>query len=237
MERPEPVEAAQALVAERFPEAVAAFVTGSVVTPMRTETSDLDIVVVRAEGSKVYRESLMYQGWPVELFVHTRESLRWFREREGRERVATLDRMVATGIAVAGAKEACDELQHDSREYVAAGPQVKSDLDFKRYVITDLIDDFVGSQNDAETLMIAQSLYRAILELVLLANNEWSAGGKWLVRAVDQIEQGLTLEISQAMRHLVAADDRQPLIDAADRVLSPYGGRYWAGYYSEAKLD
>ena len=35
MNRLEPIDAARALVEERFPEATAAFLTGSVVTPMR----------------------------------------------------------------------------------------------------------------------------------------------------------------------------------------------------------
>jgi hypothetical protein len=46
MARMDPVDDARALVAERFPDAVAAFIGDGVLSSRRTATSDLDIVVV-----------------------------------------------------------------------------------------------------------------------------------------------------------------------------------------------
>ena len=65
---------ARDLVAERFPDATWAILTGSVLGPDRTAGSDLDIVVLR-EQEPGYRESLYFRGWPVELFVHTPDRL------------------------------------------------------------------------------------------------------------------------------------------------------------------
>lgn len=237
MTRPEPIDVARALVAERFPEAVAAFLTGSVVTPMRTDTSDLDIVVVRTDGSVVFRESVIFQDWPVELFVHTAESLHIFRGREAQKRLATLDRMIAMGVPIAGDAALCDDLQVAAREYVERGPQDAPDVEFKRYYVTDLLDDLAGSRNESETLMIAHTLYRNTLELLLLGANAWAAGGKWLVRAADDIDATLTRDLDAALRELITLDNAQPLVDVVDRVLDRFGGRLWAGYYNEAKLD
>lgn len=58
----DPVEAARALVSERFPAALAAFPGDGVLSARRTATSDLDIVVVLAGPPAPYRESLQWQG-------------------------------------------------------------------------------------------------------------------------------------------------------------------------------
>ncbi|MEU3183354.1 nucleotidyltransferase domain-containing protein [Streptomyces sp. NPDC006923] len=78
----DPVAAAAAVVAERHPQAYAAFLCGSVITPRRTAYSDLDVVVLMDGDPAPYRESLRYAGWPVELFVHTRSSWDGYVERE-----------------------------------------------------------------------------------------------------------------------------------------------------------
>lgn len=74
----DPVAAACALVGEQFPAARAAFLGDGVLSPRRTATSDLDVVVVLAGPPAPYRESLRWRGWPVETFVHDRDSLESF---------------------------------------------------------------------------------------------------------------------------------------------------------------
>src|ERR1022692_5262518 len=65
----DPVADAADLVRDRFPDALAAFLGGGVLSACRTATSDLDIVVLLAGPPAPYRESLQFRGWPVELFV------------------------------------------------------------------------------------------------------------------------------------------------------------------------
>ncbi|RAG85140.1 hypothetical protein DN069_13240, partial [Streptacidiphilus pinicola] len=81
-QRTQPVETARELVAERFAEARAAFVAGSVLTAQRTPTSDLDVLVLVGAEHPSYRESLRYAGWPVELFVQSEEVWRRFADAE-----------------------------------------------------------------------------------------------------------------------------------------------------------
>jgi len=90
------VAAAERLVGERFPAATAAFLGGSVVRGGATATSDLDITVLRAEGEP-YRESITYEGWPVELFVHTEESVRHYVAKDRAQRRPTMARLVSEG--------------------------------------------------------------------------------------------------------------------------------------------
>lgn len=238
MERLDPVDAARALVAERFPETIAAFVTGSVLTSHRTDTSDLDIVVVRPDGSPVFRESLIHEGWPVELFVQTPAAIEKFSAAEVAAGTATLDRMLSMAVVVAGDDDTSARIQQRSRDIVAAGPKAASqaDLDFKRYMITDLLDDLAGSTDRAESMAIAATLMTNTGSLVLLAQRRWRAGGKWWVRAVNDVAPGLADQLTAGLA-AVAVGDNQPLVTAVDEILLRYGGRLWAGYYSEATLN
>ena len=56
----EPLPAAQALVASAFPDALAAFLGGNVLSARRTATSDLDILVVVPGPPAPYRETIRY---------------------------------------------------------------------------------------------------------------------------------------------------------------------------------
>jgi len=70
------------LVAQRFPGARQAWLEGSVVLGLATETSDLDIVVLLDDVAGAYPEMLTFRGWLVELFVHTEGSFREFVTRD-----------------------------------------------------------------------------------------------------------------------------------------------------------
>jgi hypothetical protein len=72
--RGDPREVAAGVVAERFPDAVAAFLGGTVLGSLRTPLSDLDIVVLLPEGTAEGRETTEAGGWTVELFAMTRSA-------------------------------------------------------------------------------------------------------------------------------------------------------------------
>ncbi len=99
----DPVRDAAALVGERYPAAVAAFLGGGVLSARRTATSDLDIVVVLSGPPAPFRESLRWRGWPVELFVHDAASLEHFFGKDAARRRPTLARMCTSGVVLAGA--------------------------------------------------------------------------------------------------------------------------------------
>jgi len=71
--------------------------SGSVVSGGATETSDLDVTVLLATGP-AHRESVVWAGWPIELFVHTEESVRTFVAKDVKKRRPTMARLVATGV-------------------------------------------------------------------------------------------------------------------------------------------
>ena len=78
----EPLEVANRVVDEHFPQCLTAFLAIEVFSGARTPTSDLDIVVVLDGPPGPYRQTMMAHGWVVEFFVHTREfvtSSTWIR--------------------------------------------------------------------------------------------------------------------------------------------------------------
>ncbi len=68
------------LVRQRFPDARAAWLGGSVAACESTSTSDLDVTVLLDGPPAPFRSSHVVDGWPVEFFVQTEQSLRRFCE-------------------------------------------------------------------------------------------------------------------------------------------------------------
>jgi hypothetical protein len=223
--RVDPVEDARALVSERFPAALAAFLGGGVLSSRRTVTSDLDIVVVLAGPPAPYRESLRWRGWPTETFVHDRDSLDLFFAKDAARRRPSLARMCTGGVILADAGVAA-EVRERAQAVLAAGPPAASDTDLNehRYGLTDLVDDLAGSTDPAETAVIGWNVWVATAELALIQAGAWLGSGKWLPRELRASDPDL------AARMVAAIGDRRQLIDLAEEVLDRAGGRFWVGY-------
>jgi hypothetical protein len=210
---------ARDLVAERFPDATWAILTGSVLGPDRTAGSDLDIVVLRGEDPG-YRESLYFRGWPVELFVHTPARLAVFLERELANRKPSTHRMIARGVPVLGDP---GDLQERCARVLAAGPPPLSgaEHDRLRYGLTDLLDDHKHAVDDGERAVIAATVWTESARAALAFAGRWLSSGKWLLRELRELDPAL------AARWLAARDE--PAAFAAE-VLAKAGGPLFEGY-------
>ena len=228
MEQPagDPVADATALVAERFPAALAAFLGGGILSARRTPTSDLDIVVVLAGPPAPFRESLRWRGWPAEIFVHDRASLEHYFAADAARRRPTLARLCTSGPVLAGSPLITDQIRERGRAVIAAGPPQpgRAELETARYGLTDLLDDLAGSTDPAETSVIGWNVWTATAELALLAGGHWSGSAKWLLRELRDADPALASRLTEAI------GDPVRLAGAADEVLERTGGRFWAGY-------
>jgi hypothetical protein len=238
--RPPAEDAARALVAERFPDAVQAWLAGSTTTGRATETSDLDVTVLRAEG-EVYRESLEYAGWPVELFVHTAASIEHFVAKDLARRRPTMARLVATGVPLLG-KDPTDgegdlpgaDVGRHCAEVLEVGPGPVSpeELELMRYGLTDQLDDLAGAPPGPEAAAVAVDVWRSTAELALGVAGTWHGTGKWLVRELQALDERdathLATALDTALRRALSGE-RDSLVAVADEVLTRCGGRYWAG--------
>lgn len=222
----DPITDAQDLVTARFPAARAAFLGGSVLAPWRTATSDLDVVVVLAGPPAPFRESLRWRDWPVDLFVHDERTLAAYFGQDVARRQPVLPRMCATGVTLTDRGGLADRVRDRAREILNAGPAPLSpaEQDERRYLLSDLLADLEGSDDPAETALIAWQVVVAAAQLALLLAGRWLGRGKWLLRELRDHDPLL------ADRLVAARDDPPRLTALAQGVLASAGGELWAGY-------
>jgi hypothetical protein len=211
--------AAAALVNERFPDAAWAILTGSVLGPHRTPRSDLDIVIMMEDGPG-YRESLHFDGWPVELFVHTRDVLDGFLAKELAARKPSTHRMLAHGVPLAGDP---GDLPARCARVLAGGPPplTEAERDRFRYGLTDLLDDYQHVTDAGERSVIATTVWIETARAALAFGGRWLSSGKWLLRELREFDP------EPATRWLAARDDPAPV---ATEVLAGAGGPLFDGY-------
>lgn len=117
-----PVETARGVWRERYAGARVLFLGGSVMRGEATPASDLDIVVAYERLPKAYREAFVYEGWPVETFVHDEGTLEEFFELDRRRGLPALMNMVREGLEVPGPCEFSARLKRRAAEIYEAGP-------------------------------------------------------------------------------------------------------------------
>lgn len=237
MSRPDALATARALVAEHHPGAVQAWLAGSTVQGRATSTSDLDVTVLLDDVSP-HRESLVRDGWPVELFVHTAASVRWFVAQDLARRRPTMARLVATGVPLLG-EDAGGDLRAECAAVLSAGPPPLTDdaLSLARYALTDLLDDLAGAGAEHETTAVAVEVWRSTAELLLASQRRWGGTGKWLTRELASYDESCGTSfgprLADALPAALSGDDA-PLTGIADEVLALVGGRLWSGFRLDA---
>lgn len=222
----DPVADARALVSERFPAALAAFLGGGVLSERRTPTSDLDIVVLLGDLPAPYRESLTWRNWPAELFIQRPDTIgAWFAKDLARRR-PTLARMCTDGVVLTDADGTAAAVRDHAWAVLAAGPPkpTQAELDRRRYGISDLLDDLAGTGDDGERAIICACLLRETAELALLIGGRWLGGGKWLLRELRAADPQLAEDL------IAAREEPARLATLAGAVLARTGGRLWDGY-------
>ncbi|RHW43261.1 nucleotidyltransferase domain-containing protein [Neobacillus notoginsengisoli] len=231
MAKREPIAAAQAFIAKHYPDCKAAILAGSVVRGEATETSDLDMVIFDPEIPFSYRESVLDEGWPIELFVHNMTSYRHFFEMDKEDAIPTMPRMVAEGIVLKG-KDAVEPIRREARELMDAGPDewLEETIIAKRYFITDVLDDFIGCPDRGEGLFIANKLADLAVEFVLRTNRKWLGNSKWVARSLKQFDEGFASRFIDSLDAFYRKEAKEPLIQIVDEILEPYGGRLFEGF-------
>ncbi|HZO89370.1 MAG TPA: nucleotidyltransferase domain-containing protein [Chthonomonadaceae bacterium] len=233
----EALEAARMVVERRFPECSTAFLAGSLVRGEATATSDLDIVVITRREEAPFRESLMEADWPAEVFVHTPESLRQFMATNAQRRIPTLMMMCAEGIILRDREGLAEDIKREARRWLAQGPEplTAAQMDHARYRVTDLLDDFLGSERFEESLFIANDLAAHAADLILAQRRQWSGQGKWLLRALRRFDPQRADQLTAALQRFYQAGDKTDLTRFAEAALAPVGGRLFAGFRASGK--
>lgn len=226
-----PVEAAKRFITKRYPSCQGAVLAGSVVRGEETDTSDLDIVVFEKSISASYRESLIDFGWPIEVFVHNSTSYKHFFELDYKDAKPSMQRMLFEGIVLKD-EGIIDSIKEEAKAILEKGPErwTEQVITTKRYFITDVLDDFIGCNNRAEEIFIANVLAELIQEFVLRTNGRWIGSSKWVIRALKQYDVKFTGEYVEAFDTFYKTGEKRKVIQLSEKVLEPYGGRLFEGF-------
>jgi hypothetical protein len=227
-------EAASRFIESHFPNCNAAILSGSVVLGMETVRSDLDLVVLDDSQSNPFRASYFEFGWPIEAFVVTKESYRFFFEISRYEAIPSLQRMCASGLVLKDDGSA-EELIREAKTLLQEGPYPWTEEEIRkaRYEITECLEDLTGSVSHEENLFIVSRLAELVHEFVLRVNGRWIGQGKWAVRSLKQHDEALCREFVMELDGFYKSGQKENLIAYVDGVLEPYGGRFFAGFRQE----
>ncbi len=235
------VDLARELVRERFPNLRASWLGGSVVAETTTPTSDLDLTVLLDAPPGAHRESLRYDGHPVELFVHTEESLTYFCDRDRHRRRPSMIRLVGESIILADYDGSGAAWQRRCLDWLRTGPEAldQADLDHRRYRVTDLLDDLRGAQDPDRIGVIGSCLLESAADLLLAGSRRWVGAGKALVTELHRFDaqtgSNWQADLLGAARSAWAGDPG-PITKMAEQILDQFGGPLFEGYRAEADL-
>lgn len=230
----EAVALARQIVDERYPTARCAWLAGSVAAGRATATSDLDVTVLLPAEPAPMRESLMVDGIPVELFVHTEESLVHYRAKDRERRQPTMARLVAGGLVLLDLDERARDLAQGCLDDIMAGPDPLrgNQIDAERYRVSALVEDLVGAVDPIERAVVAAALWETAARLLLAVDRQWQGSGKGLLQALQVRDRALGDELGADLSQALADAGSRPeaLADAARSVLDRCGGPLFEGY-------
>ena len=239
MIRPDQATAAREIFAERFSGADVVFLCGSVVRGEATETSDLDLVVMYERLEAAHRESFVHRGWPVEAFVHDAETLRYFFQTDRVGGVPVILDMVASGVPLPRPTALSEAMRSLAEEVLAAGPPRWSDADESRarYMITNLVDDLRSPRSRTELVAIGAVLYADLADYFFRSQGLWSARAKMIPRRLHAQAPAVAERFVRAFAGLFEHMQAGPVIALTEEILSPRGGRLFAGYKAIAPKE
>lgn len=236
-QRPGPLHTIKKVIQERYSDAKAIFWSGSVSKNEGKEHSDLDLVIIYDKVPNAYREAFIYEGWPIDAFIHDPDTLRYFfEESKNSSGISGLIHMVLEGQVITPPTRISESVIKMAKDYLEAGPAVwdKSQIDKERFLITDVLDDIKSPVSQAEQMASAGWLYEALSQFYFRSQNKWCASGKSIVRYLKSENPTLESEFTYSFSRLFKTGDSSALEILVKKILGPFGGLLWDGFKSNA---
>ena len=233
----QPIDTIKKLTDERYALAKAVFWAGSVSQDQATESSDLDLVIVFESIPYAYREAYIYDGWPIDTFVHDASTLKYFfEESKSGNGISGLIEMILGGREILNNNDFSNTIRDIATQYKTSGPSVWSQdkIDLERFLITDILDDIKFPRNRAEQIASTAHLFEPLLQFYFRANGNWTASAKSLIRLLQSENPSLAAEYNQSFEILFQTGDVKGLEKVLSQILAPYGGLLWDGFRSNA---
>jgi RimJ/RimL family protein N-acetyltransferase len=238
--RNDPLPTIQKLIKERYEDAQAVFWAGSVATNQGTDSSDLDLVIVFEKVARAYRKAFIYDGWPIDAFIHDLDTLRYFCGKlEASDGKPALINMTLHGQEILAQSSLSIEAKVIAADALANGPDAwtQAQIDKERFLITDILDDIKSPKNKDEQIISAVHLFEPLLQFYFRAATKWTASGKSLIRLFKQENPELAEEWTTAFEILIQTGDASGIESAVTKILAPHGGYLWDGFRSDAPAE
>lgn len=218
-------------ITSAYPRAGIAIVAGSTARDERTTTSDVDLLLIgdalfdeRSQSSEAATHE--FDGEIIEVFAYTPDGFDEWANRGISQRRPVILHMLVEGLPIR-TDTSFEALRSRWSEILDAGPSVDTaESRFRRYMITDLIDDLRDATDALEQRVIAGLLFERVAELMLLDDGRWIATGKWLPRRLRAMSQ----ERADLLSAPLLAGDLAAFTDRVEEELVRAGGRVQAGF-------
>ncbi|KYJ99400.1 hypothetical protein [Microbacterium sp. CH1] len=225
------VERVGRFIAARYPRARIAIVAGSTARGQRTRSSDIDLLLIDddlfADDARASEAATFeFEGEIFEVFAYTAEGFETWANRGLAQYRPVIVHMLMEGVPVRSGP-GLDDLRARWGAVLAAGPTVEDrETRFRRYVITDLLDDLQDATDPLEQQVVAGLLFERMAELMLLANGQWIGSGKWLPRRL----RAWSPERAEQLSAPLLAGDIPGFAARVGEELELAGGRVQAGF-------
>lgn len=222
---------AEQFIEAQFPTAAIAVLAGSTARRERTATSDIDLLLIGEDLFEQERSrtamatTRAYAGEVFEIFAYTPAGFAEWAERDLAQHRPVIVRMLIDGIPIRD-DGSLATLRAQWRTSLDLGPRIDdAELAFRRYVITDLLDDLRDSTSPIEIRVLEGLLYERIAELILLSGGEWIGSGKWLPRRLAAFDAMRATALSTPL----LAGDHAGFAERVAAELDACGGRMQDG--------
>lgn len=223
-------ELAERFVAEHFPNASVAVIGGSTARGERTRTSDIDVLLIGEDllpdGEIGAALTEAYEDEIFEVFAYTPAGFEEWAQRSIAQHRPVIVHMLVEGLPVRAGEE-LDAMRRHWTARLDDGPSVDDhELAFRRYVITDVLDDLRDASDALERQVLAATLFERTAELMLLNAGMWIGTGKYLPRRLRELPP----ERVDGLAGPYLRGDHDGLADAVEHELSAAGGGVQAGF-------
>lgn len=234
------LSAAEKIRAQFFLDASTFMLAGSMVRGDATAYSDLDLIVVFERVDRAKRQSFVFEGWPVEAFIHDPQTLEYFfREVDRPSGVPSLPNMVSEGIELPRITKFGSRMKDLASRVLAEGPIIwgQQERENSRYAISDMVEDIREPRNRAELRIVVSNLYSAIADHFLRSQNQWSAKGKSIPRRLMSVDPEFHNRFADAFETAFTSNDVTAVFRLCEDVLEPDGGFLFDGYIRDAPKE
>ncbi|WP_311257568.1 NUDIX domain-containing protein [Microbacterium sp. WCS2018Hpa-9] len=226
-----PLAVAARFVTAHYPGADVAIVAGSAARGDRTATSDIDLLLLGdwlfdLPGQTSEASTHDFEGEILEVFAYTPTGFdEWAARGIAQHRPVTVH-MLVDGTAIRDDGRLAP-LRQQWQNVLDAGPSLSAkESAFRRYVITDVLDDLEDATDPLEQRVEASILFERIAELILLADGRWIGAGKWLPRRLRE----LSVERADRLTIPLLESDYPTFAARVSDELERAGGRVQAGF-------